>query len=370
MEPQHKRRFIIAVGILLLLPLIDFDAPAQRRKKPPTTPQVKKPPAPELPKKPITKGGLLDALRIGGLSSRELVQEITSRGVSFEVSGQTETELRVAGAPTAVIDAARSNYRPLIGQLNVTVSVPGTEIIISGVGSYSNQITGLKLPPGRYTITVNKSGHRNATTEAEIKPSEVTNITLKLEPLTAEELLTLAQEAHDRKNYPPAISIARSVLAKQPENAKANALLASSLYLEGLYDESINYFVKAIALGESTRIPVLHRHGGSGDSKSLCSGRLTFQRDSIEFYSIDFPDEGFTIPYSKVTEMSVKDEMRLSFKARIVKQNRKETNQEYSFYATDAVATGKLITCPQCLPRMRLVLQLLKQLKTGSKNTP
>lgn len=61
--------------------------------------------------KPITKRGLLDALKIGGLTTTELVRKIKERGVNFAVTPAIEDELRKAGAAPEVIQAARDNYR-------------------------------------------------------------------------------------------------------------------------------------------------------------------------------------------------------------------------------------------------------------------
>src|SRR5438067_6630214 len=63
-------------------------------------------------KKPITKKGLMDAVKINGLSTQELVQQIERRGVDFEMTSDAEGDLRSVGARPEVIDAARSNYRP------------------------------------------------------------------------------------------------------------------------------------------------------------------------------------------------------------------------------------------------------------------
>jgi hypothetical protein len=63
-------------------------------------------------KKPITREGLVKAVRINGLSTAELIQQIQSRGVSFQMTSDAEAELRAAGARPEVIEAARGNYRP------------------------------------------------------------------------------------------------------------------------------------------------------------------------------------------------------------------------------------------------------------------
>jgi hypothetical protein len=63
-------------------------------------------------KKPITKQGLLNAVKINGLSTQELVQQIQRRGVDFEVTAADESDLQSVGARPEIIEAARANYRP------------------------------------------------------------------------------------------------------------------------------------------------------------------------------------------------------------------------------------------------------------------
>ena len=62
-------------------------------------------------KKPISRQGLVNAVKINGLSTTELVGEIQTRGVAFEMTADAEQELRSVGARPEVIEAARSNYR-------------------------------------------------------------------------------------------------------------------------------------------------------------------------------------------------------------------------------------------------------------------
>jgi hypothetical protein len=70
--------------------------------------------------KPITKNGLTHALEIGGLSQKELVDQVNRRGVDFTVTAQSEAELRRAGAEDSLIEAVRENYR---GATNSTTAM-------------------------------------------------------------------------------------------------------------------------------------------------------------------------------------------------------------------------------------------------------
>ena len=75
-------------------------------------------------KGPINKQGLLEALRIGGLTTAELVQVVERRGVDFPVGSEEERELRAAGAQTELIYAVRKSYRVPASAAPVTPSAP------------------------------------------------------------------------------------------------------------------------------------------------------------------------------------------------------------------------------------------------------
>jgi hypothetical protein len=357
-----KTLFKVAVtaSILTVLSSLATTAAAQTRKRETKQLGTKQSTTGEtILKEPITLKGLLDSFRIGGLPSKELVQTIKARGVAFAMTPEIESELRAAGAKSLVIDAARSNYRPVVGTLNVTATVSGAMMNITGMGRYSDRINALKLPPGHYTVSGEKLGYRPDSKEVEIKFTETTNVELRLEPMTTNELLKLAREYYDRNDYSVAMSLLRTILANQSEHPGANALAGLSLYSRGESEASIAHLVKAITLGESITFPVKHRHGTGFGGKSLCSGRLTLTRDSFEFYSSDFPDEGFKVSYSKIQKRNIESEMSLYTKVRILKANGKEDSKDYNFYSLDATSLGPRIECPQCLPRMRAILRLL-----------
>lgn len=66
-------------------------------------------------RKPISKTGLVEALRIGGLSRAELVRQVEQRGVDFELTEQVAAELRRAGAGPALLRAVGANRRAAAG---------------------------------------------------------------------------------------------------------------------------------------------------------------------------------------------------------------------------------------------------------------
>ncbi len=88
------RLMVLAVAACLTLLAASFAAPQRTARK------------------PISKKGLLEAIRLNGLSTRELIQHIEQRGVNFQLTAEEEAEFRAAGARPEVIAAVRANYRP------------------------------------------------------------------------------------------------------------------------------------------------------------------------------------------------------------------------------------------------------------------
>jgi hypothetical protein len=60
---------------------------------------------------PITKRGLLEALRLKGLTETELIQHVQKRGVDFQLTAEQRMELKEAGAGQQLIDVVGANYR-------------------------------------------------------------------------------------------------------------------------------------------------------------------------------------------------------------------------------------------------------------------
>ena len=60
---------------------------------------------------PITKRGLVEALRLKGLTEMELIQYVEKRGVDFQLQAGDEAELTQVGAGPRLIEVVRANYR-------------------------------------------------------------------------------------------------------------------------------------------------------------------------------------------------------------------------------------------------------------------
>ncbi|HVQ38497.1 MAG TPA: PDZ domain-containing protein [Pyrinomonadaceae bacterium] len=60
---------------------------------------------------PYDKDRLLKVVRLNALSTKEIVQAIQRRGVSFQMTPAVEAEFRAINTPPSVLDALRANYR-------------------------------------------------------------------------------------------------------------------------------------------------------------------------------------------------------------------------------------------------------------------
>lgn len=95
-------------------------------------------------KKPISRKGLTDSVRINGLSTAELTQQIQRRGVDFEMTADAEQDLLAVGARPEIIEAARRNYRPRAA----TATGPNTAAPRPATSSPSARPSGPPVPPG------------------------------------------------------------------------------------------------------------------------------------------------------------------------------------------------------------------------------
>ena len=64
---------------------------------------------------PVSRDGLLGALKIGGLTEKELADIVVDRGVRFQLTPEIAQEIRSAGASDTFIDVVKRSYRPAGG---------------------------------------------------------------------------------------------------------------------------------------------------------------------------------------------------------------------------------------------------------------
>jgi hypothetical protein len=198
-------------------------------------------------KKPITREGLVKAVRINGLSTAELVQQVSQRGVSFRMTPDAEAELRAAGARPEVIAAARANYR----------SAPA----VAGSGG--------RRPTGGTS--------RPSTPTARGGPDY-------------DDLTDQATAAYDARDTARATLLLRQAIQLSPQQPRAYQLLGfTQLYLQNNLSEAERNMRKAIELGGSASFRVFHDHV-NGSFKETCAGTLFITKTNITFRADDGRD--------------------------------------------------------------------------------
>lgn len=273
-------------------------------------------------KKPITREGLLKAVRINGLSTAELILQVQSRGVSFQMTADAEAELRAAGARPEVIEAARSNYRP--GGAAPSAGAPGRADTAVPKGqplSKGEVITMLQAgtPPGRVEQFVEARGvsfQSNAQVAREIKAAGGTNSlvgavaagyvatgrprpagpgTVRPTPAVAkgpdyDDLTDQATAAYDSRNAALATQLLTRAIEMDAAQPRAYQLLGfTQLYLKHNIAEAERNMRKAIELGGSASFRVFHDHA-NGSFKQTCAGTLFVTKTNITFKADDGRD--------------------------------------------------------------------------------
>ncbi|MEJ7619111.1 MAG: hypothetical protein WKF30_19540 [Pyrinomonadaceae bacterium] len=137
-------------------------------------------------KKPITKQGLLKALKLNALSTKELIEQIETRGGEFQLSAGDEAELKAAGARPEILTAARSSFRtPETAPPSSTIAVNAPR------GNASTSQPTANVPPGgplskSEIITLLQSGVPTARVEQFV---EVRGISFVSTPEIAREVM-------------------------------------------------------------------------------------------------------------------------------------------------------------------------------------
>jgi hypothetical protein len=280
------------------------------------------PPARAQAKKPITREGLVQAVRINGLSTAELVQQVEQRGVSFEMTPAVEAELRAAGARPEVIEAARANHRrgaaPAAARpANVPAGPPlGQNEVVTMLQAGT--------PPARVEQFVEARGvsfRLNAQSTRQIKAAGGTNSLIGAiagayaasgaaprnprannagRPAPArpaaprapdyDDLTDDATAAYESKNAARAVQLLQQAIALDAAQPRAYQLLGfTQLYLQNDPAAAEQSMRRAIELGGSAAFRVFHDHA-DGSFKQTCAGTLFVTKTNVTFKADDGRD--------------------------------------------------------------------------------
>lgn len=274
-------------------------------------------------KKPISKDGLVKAVKINGLSTAELVQEIRTRGVAFQTTPSVESELRQAGARPEVVEAARSNYRPAAGGTAVNTGGRGNTNVPKGAPLSKNEIVTMLQagsPSAKVEQFVETRGvnfQSNAQTAREIKSAGGTNSlvgaiassyvapgnrrgsTASNAPNPThsasrapdyDDLTDQATSAYYARDAARASQLLQQAIRLDPSHPRAYQLLGfTQLYLQNNITEAERSMRRAIELGGSASFRVFHDHA-NGSFNSTCSGTLFVTKSNVTFKADDGAD--------------------------------------------------------------------------------
>ena len=284
-------------------------------------------------KKPISKDGLVKAVRINGLSTAELVGEIQTRGVAFEMTPDAEAELRQAGARPEVIEAARSNYRAASAVPVANAGTHGRSNVPPGPPLSKNEIVTMLQagsPSAKVEQFVEARGvnfQSGAQTAREIKAAGGTTSlvgavasnyvapgvkrgTAAPPPTVArrgpdyDELTDQATAAYYAKDAARASQLLQQAVALDPAQPRAYQLLGfTQLYLQNNISAAEMNMRKAIELGGSASFRVFHDHA-NGSFNSTCSGTLFVTKSNITYKADDGVDT-FETEVAGIKEMKI-----------------------------------------------------------------
>jgi hypothetical protein len=288
-------------------------------------------------KKPITREGLVRAVRINGLSTAELVQQVQARGVSFEMTADAEAELRAAGARPEVIEAARAGYRTGTAAPVANAPARGRSNVPAGPPLSKNEVVTMLqagTPPARVEQFVEARGvsfQSNAQTAREIKAAGGTNSLLgavaagyaapgrarKPAPPTPsrpapaaarapdyDDLTDQATAAYDAKDAARATQLLAQAIRMDAAQPRAYQLLGfTQLYLQNDIAEAERNMRKAVELGGSASFRVFHDHA-NGSFKETCAGTLFVTKSNVTFKADDGRDT-FEAEDTSVREIKV-----------------------------------------------------------------
>ncbi|MDQ3010117.1 MAG: protein kinase [Acidobacteriota bacterium] len=197
---------------------------------------------------------------------------------------------------------------------------------------------------------------------------ESLRLTRKVPPADA---LARAEALYREGRYDEAAIFGKAVLAKSPDQSRAEALLGQSYFMLG-QDETVSHLNRALALGATVTLPIKHHHlGGILKLKEgFCPGELLLQKGAIEFHSYSESNHSFRIAPQALIEL--RDESRLAGRihTRIAIDRGGATQaQNYNFYPALTGRRGNRLrvtaacNSPLCLHQAEAVYQLLRQLK-------
>lgn len=292
---------------------------------------------------------------------------VGSRKVTLRKQNYRDEQRTVIVLPSGSVESFYLS--PLPGKLTITANVDGGQITIQNVGTYTDKITDLELPVASYEVNVSKPGYWPESKTIQLSPGFLYSWQAILRRMTTEEMLEQVKKLAEQRNCSAALEVRSLISPGDPALAKSDRFIGYCFVAAGSSDRALEYLRNAVNAGEPVTLAVMEKHGGAWAGKTLSLVYLIFHRDGLEYKSVDYPDESFRAPYANIRELSIKppnSRLYLKIRAKLPKKQ-KESVEDFELYSTDAVAIGAApTTCDGCPSRMRFILQMLQQFRTGN----
>lgn len=274
-------------------------------------------------KKPIAKDGLVKAIQLNGLSTRELVQQIQLRGVEFRLTAEAEAELRGAGARPEVIEAVRANYRPAAASggrapgkaaSEVPAGPPLSEneiVLLLQSGKPAAEIerwverrgAGFRVTPAGSKRIMTARGTRSLLGVIAANGPGVARKAAPPAPKRADydDLTDLATGAFKANNPDGAVGFLQQAISLEPSRPTAYQLMGFvQLYGKGDIAGAEKSMREAIQRGGSAVFQVKHDHGGN--FRNSCEGSFFITKADVAFKANDGKDT-FEAPDTNIKEI-------------------------------------------------------------------
>jgi hypothetical protein len=262
-------------------------------------------------KKPISKKGLLEAIRLNGLSTSELIERVQERGVNFQMTDDDARELQQAGARPELIEAVRANYRAESGSTDRPSNLAGNNgsdytvpagaalsqnevvtLLQSGVASarvekivevrgvdfsLTPQITNRIKSAGGSSALIGIIAEKSMSRSEPVQPSGRAAARLDYD-----ELIDQATSALGAKNWAYGINLLRLGIQMNPAKPTAYSLLE---YAELYGNRNILNASAAAreAIDRSGRAVFRVYHDHDGNFNSYCTGSFFVSKEGVNF---------------------------------------------------------------------------------------
>jgi hypothetical protein len=194
------------------------------------------------------------------------------------------------------------SLRPKMALLTIVANVADAQIDIENVGRFNRPLRKYRIKPGSYRVNVQRRGFIPQTATVDLKiPGQEQNLTVLLQPLRIDSMLTQASDKINEGDYNGAADLTNDVLRLNAAHAKANFLFG----LVGFYrgdPSSVTYFLKAIRNGETVKLPVrfLDEVGGT----RLVEAELGLNRDRFSFRTSGRVEPNLIISWPAISELA------------------------------------------------------------------